>query len=92
MPSLRDERDALVTWLRDQGLTTHESDTNFVLFGPFPDRDAVWQGLFVQGYGADYSYPVQKVDVTKGMVTTIANATHLCEHNGIIYMVYGDTD
>ena len=47
--SLRDERDALVTWLRDQGLTAHESDANFVLFGPFPDRDAVWQGLLDAG-------------------------------------------
>ena len=43
--SLRDERDALVAWLRGQGLTAHESDANFVLFGPFPDREAVWQAL-----------------------------------------------
>ena len=38
-----------MTWLRDQGLTAHESDANFVLFGPFPDRDAVWQGLLDAG-------------------------------------------
>ena len=47
--SLRDERDALVTWLRGQGLTVHESDANFVLFGPFPDRQAVWQALLDAG-------------------------------------------
>ena len=47
--SLRDERDALVTWLRGQGLTVHESDANFVLFGPFPDRDAVWRSLLEAG-------------------------------------------
>ena len=47
--SLRDERDALVAWLRGQGLTAHESDANFVLFGPFPDREAVWQALLDAG-------------------------------------------
>ena len=47
--SLRDERDAFVAWLRGQGLTAHDSDANFVLFGPFPDRDAVWRRLLDAG-------------------------------------------
>ena len=47
--SLRDERDAFVEWLRAQGLVAHESDANFVLFGPFPDREAVWQALLDAG-------------------------------------------
>ena len=47
--SLRDERDAFVDWLRTQGLSAHESDANFVLFGPFPDRKAVWQALLDAG-------------------------------------------
>ncbi len=47
--SLRDERDAFVDWLRRQGLSAHESDANFVLFGPFPDREAVWQALLDAG-------------------------------------------
>ena len=47
--SLRDERDAFVEWLRSQGLSAHASDANFVLFGPFPDREAVWQGLLDAG-------------------------------------------
>lgn len=47
--SLRDERDALVAWLREQGLTVAESDANFVLFGLFEDRHAVWQGLLDRG-------------------------------------------
>src|SRR6185437_11448629 len=42
---LRAERDATVTWLRDQGLTAADSDANFVLFGEFGDRHAVWQTL-----------------------------------------------
>jgi histidinol-phosphate aminotransferase len=46
---LRDERDDLVAWLRGRGLTAAESDTNFVLFGEFPDRHAVWQGLLDRG-------------------------------------------
>ena len=47
--SLRNERDAFVDWLRAQGLTAHDSDANFVLFGPFPDRDAVWRRLLDAG-------------------------------------------
>ncbi|WP_420807185.1 histidinol-phosphate transaminase [Actinomyces gaoshouyii] len=47
--SLREERDCLVAWLRSQGLTAHESDANFVLFGPFADRHRVWQDLLDDG-------------------------------------------
>jgi len=51
---LRDERDALVAWLRAQGvegrsLQVADSDANFVLFGTFRDRHAVWQGLLDRG-------------------------------------------
>lgn len=47
--SLRDERDALVVWLRERGLQVADSDANFVLFGLFEDRRAVWQGLLDRG-------------------------------------------
>ena len=47
--SLRDERDAFVEWLRSQGLSAHASDANFVLFGPFSDREAIWQALLDAG-------------------------------------------
>ncbi|MEN0130147.1 MAG: histidinol-phosphate transaminase [Brevundimonas sp.] len=47
--SLRDERDALVTWLRGHGLKVADSDANFVLFGLFDDRHAIWQGLLDRG-------------------------------------------
>ncbi|WP_100349100.1 histidinol-phosphate transaminase [Luteimicrobium subarcticum] len=48
--SLRAERDATAAWLRAQrhegrALDVAESDANFVLFGTFADRHAVWQGL-----------------------------------------------
>jgi histidinol-phosphate aminotransferase len=46
---LRAERDRTVAWLREQGLRVAESDANFVLFGTFPDRHAVWQGLLDRG-------------------------------------------
>ncbi|QIK83329.1 histidinol-phosphate transaminase [Sanguibacter sp. HDW7] len=51
---LRDERDATVAWLRAQSvggrpLDVAETDSNFVLFGTFPDRHAVWQGLLDRG-------------------------------------------
>ncbi|WP_169165787.1 histidinol-phosphate transaminase [Cellulomonas taurus] len=47
--SLRAERDALVDWLRARGHRVADSDANFVLFGTFPDRHAVWQGLLDRG-------------------------------------------
>jgi histidinol-phosphate aminotransferase len=42
---LRTGRDELVTWLRSIGLQAADSDANFVLFGTFTDRHAVWSGL-----------------------------------------------
>ncbi|MBM9460498.1 histidinol-phosphate transaminase [Nocardioides sp. zg-536] len=46
---LRAERDALVDWLRAQQYDVADSDANFVLFGRFADRHAVWQGLLERG-------------------------------------------
>jgi histidinol-phosphate aminotransferase len=46
---LRGERDELVRWLRSRGLAAADSDANFVLFGTFGDRHAVWQGLLHRG-------------------------------------------
>lgn len=47
--ALRAERDELVTWLREQGLEVADTEANFVLFGRFVDRHAVWQGLLDRG-------------------------------------------
>lgn len=53
--ALRAERDATVAWLRDQRLPdglpfdVADTDANFVLFGTFSDRHAVWQGLLDRG-------------------------------------------
>jgi histidinol-phosphate aminotransferase len=46
---LRGERDRTVDWLRAGGLQAADSDANFVLFGTFTDRHAVWQGLLERG-------------------------------------------
>ena len=46
---LRDERDALVGWLRERGYRVADSDANFVFFGLFADRHAVWRRLVDQG-------------------------------------------
>ncbi|HEY2297913.1 MAG TPA: histidinol-phosphate transaminase [Jatrophihabitans sp.] len=46
---LRAERDRTVEWLHGIGLQAAESDANFVLFGTFADRHAVWQGLLDRG-------------------------------------------
>jgi histidinol-phosphate aminotransferase len=48
--ALRNERDALVAWVRAQpGLVAADSDANFVLVGRFTDRDVVWQRLLDRG-------------------------------------------
>jgi histidinol-phosphate aminotransferase len=47
--ALRRDRDATVAWLRSVGLRAADSDANFVLFGVFADRHAVWQGLLDRG-------------------------------------------
>ena len=46
---LRRERDALAAWLVEQGFTIAPSDANFILFGRFDDRDAVWRRLLDDG-------------------------------------------
>ena len=46
---LRDERDALAAWLVEQGFTVAPSEANFILFGMFEDRDAVWRALLDRG-------------------------------------------
>ncbi|MEV5575177.1 histidinol-phosphate transaminase [Spirillospora sp. NPDC052269] len=47
--ALRRERDAIVEWLRAEGFRVADSDANFVLFGTFPDRRRVWQGMLDRG-------------------------------------------
>ncbi|MFS2294927.1 MAG: histidinol-phosphate transaminase [Actinomadura sp.] len=47
--ALRRERDDLVAWLRAEGFRVADSDANFVLFGTFPDRRKVWEGLLERG-------------------------------------------
>jgi len=46
---LRAERDRTVEWLTAQGFEVAPSDANFVLFGRFPDRAALWQELLDRG-------------------------------------------
>jgi histidinol-phosphate aminotransferase len=46
---LRAERDELVAWLRARGHDVADSDANFVFFGQFDDRHAVWQRLLDRG-------------------------------------------
>jgi histidinol-phosphate aminotransferase len=46
---LRAERDRTVDWLRGRGHAVADSDANYVLFGRFEDRHAVWQGLLGRG-------------------------------------------
>jgi histidinol-phosphate aminotransferase len=47
--TLRHERDSLVEWLRAEGLMVADSDANFVLFGLFEHRHAVWQAMLDRG-------------------------------------------
>lgn len=46
---LRAERDAIVDWLAGEGFATTPSDANFVMFGTFTNRHAVWQAMVHEG-------------------------------------------
>ncbi|MBV9448352.1 MAG: histidinol-phosphate transaminase [Streptosporangiaceae bacterium] len=64
--TLRESRDGLVGWLRGRGLSVADSDANFVLFGEFPDRQAVWQGLLDRGVLVREVGPPRWLRVTVG--------------------------
>ena len=70
--ALRDERDALVDWLRQRGLAVADSDANFVLFGRFADRHRVWQGLLDQGVLIRETGPAGWLRVTVGLPAEMA--------------------
>ena len=63
---LRTERDGLVAWLRQRGLSVADSDANFVLFGEFDSRRAVWQSLLDRGVLVREVGPPRWLRVTVG--------------------------
>ena len=63
---IREERDQLVTALRGLGLSAADSDANFVLFGRFVDRHAVWQALLDGGVLVRETGPPGWLRVTVG--------------------------
>lgn len=69
---LRTERDALQTWLRDRGLDVAQSDANFVFFGRFEDRHAIWKGLLDRGILIREVGPEQWLRVSIGAPTEMA--------------------
>jgi histidinol-phosphate aminotransferase len=75
--AIRTERDALVASLRGIGLEAGDSDTNFVLFGRFADRHAVWQALLDRGVLIRETGPAEWLRVSVG--TPAETATFLSE-------------
>ena len=69
---LRDERDATSAWLAGQGLEVAASDANFVLFGRYADRHAVWQGLLDSGVLVRETGPDGWLRVSIGTTTEMA--------------------
>jgi histidinol-phosphate aminotransferase len=63
---LRQARDDLAQWLAAQGLQVAESDANFVLFGRFADRHAVWQALLDRGVLIRETGPEEWLRVSAG--------------------------
>jgi histidinol-phosphate aminotransferase len=64
--TLRIERDATVGWLRAEGFTVADSDANFVFFGKFDDRRAVWRGLLERGVLIRETGPTEWLRVSIG--------------------------
>jgi histidinol-phosphate aminotransferase len=46
---VKEQRDRIVSRLRELGFTVADSDANFVLFGRFEDQTRVWQALLDRG-------------------------------------------
>ncbi len=63
---LREERDSVVEWLRRHGFAVADSDANFVLFGEFADRSAVWQAMLDRGVLIRETGPAGWLRVTVG--------------------------
>jgi histidinol-phosphate aminotransferase len=78
--ALRLERDALVVWLREQGWQVADSDANFVLFGRFRDRHAVWQRLLEQGVLIRETGPDGWLRVSVGTPEEMGCFRHAMEH------------
>jgi histidinol-phosphate aminotransferase len=70
--ALRGERDALVGWLRQRGLTVADSDANFVLFGEFDSRHEAWQRLLDRGVLVREVGPPRWLRVTVGTPAEMA--------------------
>ncbi len=73
---LRRERDALVTWLRAEGYEAADSDANFVLFGRFGDRHALWQALLDRGVLIRETGPAPWLRVSVGTPEEMAAFRH----------------
>lgn len=66
---LRTERDELSAWLSNQGLHVYPSDANFVLVGPFENRDRVWQSLLDRGVLVRVVGPAGYLRISVGTAT-----------------------
>ncbi len=80
--AIRAERDRLVGDLRGLGLAAPDSDANFVLFGRFTDRRAVWQALLDHGILVRETGPPQWLRVSIGTATE--TASFLSELTGVL--------
>ncbi|BBH66967.1 histidinol-phosphate aminotransferase [Actinoplanes sp. OR16] len=47
--AIKEQRDRIVTTLRDRGVRVADSDANFVLFATQPDQKAAWQAFLDRG-------------------------------------------
>ncbi|WP_318656471.1 histidinol-phosphate transaminase [Scrofimicrobium canadense] len=63
---IRSEREKLAQWLREQGYQVAQSSSNFLLFGPLPDRTSTWQGLVDRGVLVRIVGPESTLRVTVG--------------------------
>jgi histidinol-phosphate aminotransferase len=70
--ALREQRDDLVAWLRGRGLRVADSDANFVLFGEFGDRHAIWRALLDRGVLIRETGPAGWLRVTAGTPAEMA--------------------
>ena len=70
---IKRQRDRLVTEIRALGLEVVDSDANFVLFGRFDDRHAIWQKLLDRGVLIRETGPPDWLRVSIGTAVEMAS-------------------
>lgn len=84
-------------WGKDNRLSiidinTFETAENVEVFTNPDQIVKVGNHIIIQGYGANYEYPIAVFDPVQKNFKEIGNGTKIASYNGLLYVVYSNTD